>query len=152
MVSEYLQRKVRNRLLIAHDISLGGKHRWETISTICDGLVVMFAATKIDPDTNKPVFAHVSSHAHALTGYWACELEGRDPKVLQARATNTDEARTFMRTLATTGQAETRLVNRRKNGDLYGCHIIACKAPGQCESQNPIFFAFLVDCPISECA
>lgn len=150
MVSQYLNRKIRNKLLIAHDVSMAGNQRWDTISAICDGLDVMFATTKIDPDTGKPLFAHVSSHAHTLTGYWASELVGRDPKVLHAYATNTEEARKFKKTLAKTGHAETRLINRRKNGDLYGCHIIACSAPGQ-DAQKPIFFAFLADCAIGEC-
>ncbi len=151
MVSQYLNRTIRNRLLIAHDIAMTGNQRWETISTTCDSLDVMFAATKIDPDTRKPVFAHVSSHAHSLTGYWPSELVGRDPKVLHACATNTDKARKFMQALAKTGHAETRLINRRKNGDLYGCHILSCKPPGHDTSAKPIFFAFLNDCAMGEC-
>tara|TARA_R110000787_G_scaffold226512_3_gene334345 strand:- start:103822 stop:104280 length:459 start_codon:yes stop_codon:yes gene_type:complete len=151
MVSQHLNRKIRNRLLIAHDIAMGENHSWEIISSICDGLDVMFATTKIDPDTRKPLFAHVSSHAQRLTGYWARELVGRDPKVLHTRATNTDEARKFMQTLADRGHAETRLINCRKNGDLYGCHILSCRAPRHDTSTKPIFFAFLADCAIGEC-
>ena len=151
MVSQYLDRKIRDKLIIAHDLAMRGNQRWETISTICDGLDVMFAATTIGPDTGKPVFAHVSSQAYNLTGYWASELVGRNPNVLQTRATNTDEAQKFMHTLAKTKRAEARLINRRKNGDLYGCHIISSIAPEQDTSQNPIFFAFLADCAMGEC-
>ena len=150
MVSEYLQREVRDRMAIASDLARTPGRSWRAISTIADGLDVMFAVTHFDPNVGAPVFAHVSQHARALTGYWPSELVGQDPRILQD-GSDGRVAQKFMRHLMTNGEAEMRLRNVRKNGEAYGCHIVALKPEMDKSVGYPDFYAFLTECRLSDC-
>lgn len=151
MTSDYLEREIRGRLVIARDMALAGNRDWETISTIADGLDVMFAVTAVDCDRGMPVFLHVSNHCWPMTGFWPNELEGRNPTALQCRETNTVEIRRFMEELRETGESETRVVNVRKNGDPFGCRILACRSARDSTADRPVYFAFMNECSLGEC-
>lgn len=151
MVSYYLRREVRDRMVIARDLALSDDRDWDTIGNISSGLEVMFAVTGSNAETGKPEFKFLSNSSWQLTGYWPNELVGQDPKVLQCPDTNSDYAHHFMSELMSTGTAETKLINVRKNGDNYGCHIIACEAPRSSSDASRQYYAFFSECPIKEC-
>lgn len=151
MVSYYLRREVRERMKIARDLALSDDRDWDTIANISAGLEVMFAVTGQNPETDAPEFFYVSNASWQLTGYWPNELEGKNPTILQGPETNRDDANAFMSELTSTGMAETKLVNVRKNGDIYGCHIFGCKAPQPQLSNRTEYFAFFAECGVKEC-
>lgn len=151
MVSGYLLREVRDRIAIARDLAREPGRSWATISTIADGLDVMFAVTHYDANVGAPVFVHASQHAYPLTGYWPSELVGQNPSVLQVDTTYDALARRFMRKLIATGEAELRIKNRRKNGELYGCEIAVLHRPETTPQRHPDYFAFLSECSLDDC-
>lgn len=151
MVSYYLRREVRERMVIARDMALSDDRDWETIANISAGLEVMFAVTARNPETAQPEFVFASNLSWQLTGYWPNELVGKNPSVLQGEATNTNDAHAFMSELIETGFAEVKLANRRKNGDVYGCHILGCKSSQHSQSNRQEYYAFFAECPIREC-
>lgn len=151
MVSYYLRREVRERMEIARDMALSDDRDWETIAHISAGLEVMFAVTAQNSETSQPEFIFASNMSWQLTGYWPNELIGQNPAILQGEETNKDHARTFMSDLIETGFAEAKLANRRKNGELYGCHIFGCKVPHPQQANRQEYYAFLTECPIREC-
>ncbi len=151
MISEYLQREVRDRLTIARDLARTPGRTWQSISAIADGLDVMFAVTHFESEIGAPVFAHVSQYAYPLTGYWPSELVGQNPRILQDDQCNDRAAQKFMRELMSLGEAELRLRNRRKNGELYGCHIAAFRPETPTPATYPDYFAFLSECSLSDC-
>jgi|GEM_PF-445329 len=151
MVSYYLRREVRERMTIARDLALSEDRDWETIANISAGLEVMFAVTAQSAETGAPEFLYISNASWQLTGYWPTELQGKNPDILQGPQTNSDDAHKFMSDLKSTGFAETKLVNVRKNGDLYGCHIFACKAPVSQSDQRSEYYAFFAECSLNDC-
>lgn len=151
MVSYYLCREVRERMIIARDLALSDDRDWDTVSNISAGLEVMFAVTGQNLKTDAPEFLYVSRLSWELTGYWPTELEGKNPTILQGPETSCDAAQAFMSELTSTGLAETKLINVRKNGDIYGCHIFGCKAPQSQLSERPKYFAFFAECSLKDC-
>lgn len=154
MISQYLEREVRGRLVIARDMALSNSRDWDTISTIADGLDLMFAATVLDGKRGAPVLARVSAHAWYLTGYWASELEGRNPSMLMCRETNMNEVARFVGVLEQSGYSEAHLVAARKNGETYGSHILACMAPSQSQDwqdSQHTYYSFICECSITDC-
>lgn len=151
MVSYYLRREVRERMIIARDMALSDDRDWDTIANISAGFEVMFAVTGQNTATGEPEFLYVSKAAWQLTGYWPTELKGKSPTILQGPETNSDAAQAFMSELTRTGLAETKLINVRKNGDIYGCHIFGCKAPQSLQSDRPEYFAFFAECSLKDC-
>lgn len=151
MVSYYLRREVRERMIIARDMALSEDRDWDTIANISAGFEVMFAVTGHSPTTGAPEFLFVSKAAWQLTGYWPTELEGKSPAILQGPETSSEDAQAFMSELTSTGLAETKLINVRKNGDIYGCHIFGCKAPQSVKSECPEYFAFFAECSLKDC-
>lgn len=66
---------------------------------------------------------YASSNVSGMTGYQQEELIGKTPQMLQGAQTD-PSARTRIRQAIGTGQPfEEELVNYRKNGSLYTCHI-----------------------------
>lgn len=158
MTSEYLRREIRDRLAITRDMSLGMQDDWYAIGALADGLDVMFAVSGMRLSAPQPAFLYVSNYSWTLTGHWPNELQGQDPKILQCAATNRDEAQRFMRGLTENGTSEVALVNQRKSGELYGCHILAVRIdrpripPSMPQDiEAPIYFAFLSECAIPDC-
>lgn len=151
MVSYYLRRQVRDRMVIARDLALLDDRDWNTIGNISAGLEVMFAVTGQNAETGAPEFHFLSNSSWQLTGYWPNELIHQDPKILQGPQTDNEAAHKFMDDLESKGAAETKLINVRKNGDAYGCHIIACKAPRSSPGSPKQYYAFFTECPIKEC-
>jgi len=151
MVSYYLRREVRERMAIARDLALSEDRDWDTIANISAGLEVMFAVSAQNPETNAPEFLYVSNGSWQLTGYWPTELKGKDPAILQGPQTGGTIAHDFMSELKSTGFAETKLVNVRKNGDLYGCHIFACKAPTSQTAPRSEYYGFFSECSLADC-
>jgi hypothetical protein len=151
MVSYYLRRQVRDRMVIARALALSDDRDWHTIGNISEGLEVMFAVTGQNAETGKPEFLYISNSSWQLTGYWPSELVGQDPKVLQGDETNRNDAHRFMSDLIATGSAETKLVNVRKNGEAYGCHIIGCVSSRGAADGEKHYYAFFSECPIKEC-
>lgn len=154
MTSHYLEREVRGRLVIARDMALSNSRDWDTISTIADGLDLMFAATVLDGKRGTPMLARVSARAWYLTGYWANELEGRNPSMLLCRETNMHEVNRFVGVLEQSGQSEAHLVAARKNGETFGSHILACMAPDTSPEQvksQLTFYSFICECSIADC-
>lgn len=151
MVSYYLRREVRERMAIARDLALSDDRDWDTIANISAGLEVMFAVTAQNAETGVPEFLYISNTSWQLTGYWPTELQGKNPAILQGPQTNSNDAREFMSGLKSTGFAETKLVNIRKNGEIYGCHILACKAPASQTNQRSEYYAFFTECSLNDC-
>lgn len=154
MTSHYLEREVRGRLVIARDMAMSNGRDWDTISTIADGLDLMFAATVLDGKRGAPVLARVSAHAWYLTGYWASELEGRHPSMLLCRETNKDEVNRFIGVLEQSGHSEAHLLAARKNGETYGSHILACMAPHRSPDwldSRLTYYSFICECPTDDC-
>ena len=151
MVSYYLRREVRERMIIARDMALSDDRDWEAIANISAGLEVMFAVTGQHDETDEPEFLFVSNSAWQLTGYWPTELVGQNPSILQGPETNVSDAHAFMSDMINTGSAETKLANVRKNGDVYGCHILGCKAPNPRLIERPEYFAFFSECSLNDC-
>jgi hypothetical protein len=151
MVSYYLRRQVRDRVVIARDLALLDDRDWNTIGTISEGLEVMFAVTGQNAEIGAPEFLFLSNSSWQLTGYWPSELIHQDPKILQGAQTDDEAAHNFMVDLTSTGAAETKLINVRKNGDTYGCHIIASEAPRSSPNAPKQYYAFFTECSIKEC-
>ncbi len=152
MVSQYLQRAVRDRLSIARDLSKTYGESWPVMSTIADGLEVMFAVTRMEQRTHLPVFVHTSNYARTLTGYWPNELVGRDPNFLRDRDADPAVGHAFMLALQEDGEAEMRVLNQRKDGETYGCHILGIRPHTDAPPATPVFFAFLAECNPADCA
>ncbi len=69
----------------------------------------------------KIVFA--SSSLYAMNGYLPGEVIGQTPRMFQGRETN-EERRTYVRNAIQNIQPfETTIINYRKDGTLYNCHI-----------------------------
>lgn len=151
MVSYYLRREVRERMEIARDLALSDDRDWDTIASISAGLEVMFAVTAQSAETGSPEFLFVSNSSWQLTGYWPNELVGKNPTILQGQQTSRKHAEEFMFELKSSGFAETKLVNVRKNGDVYGCHILAGKAPSSHTDQHAEYYAFFSECSLKDC-
>jgi PAS domain S-box-containing protein len=58
-----------------------------------------------------------------MTGYATTEAIGRTPAFLQGDATNPDELERVQRQLRREKSVEAELVNYRKGGDTYLCHV-----------------------------
>lgn len=151
MTSEYLEREVRGRLVIARDMAMSNSRDWGTISTIADGLDLMFAATVMDGVRGAPVLACVSAHAWYLTGYWANELEGRNPSMLLCQETNMNEVNRFIGVLEQSGHSEAHLVAVRKNGETYGSHVLSCMAPRRAADDQVAYYSFICECAVADC-
>lgn len=151
MVSYYLRREVRERMTIARDLALSNNRDWDTIANISAGLEVMFAVTALNAETGSPEFLFVSNSSWQLTGYWPNELVGKNPIILQGQQTSRNHAEEFMFELKSSDFAETKLVNVRKNSDIYGCHILAGKAPKSETNQQSKYYAFFSECSLKDC-
>ncbi|MEO9502530.1 PAS domain-containing protein [Nonlabens ulvanivorans] len=66
-----------------------------------------------------------SENIFKMTGYKSHELTGHSPKLLQGEKTDQNSKRLIKKATQDELPFNTRLVNYRKNGELYGCEIIA---------------------------
>jgi len=70
-----------------------------------------------------PSILYVNPSFERMTGYDAQELIGRSPRILQGAGTSLAARKTIARALRTLQPHETTLVNYRKCGEAYRCHI-----------------------------
>lgn len=152
MVSEYLKREVRDRLTITCDLALTSEGDWGTLSAIADGLDVLFAVSTYGGDDHEARFVHVSNSSWVLTGYWANELIDKSIDILFTPETDMVEFRRFEAELLDNGEGEIRFVARRKNGDVFGCHLVAREVDKRRTNRAPSFMAFMAACPLGECS
>lgn len=152
MVSDYLNRENRDRNQIVQDFARSNNQYDITeIARFADGIGVAFVVTSA-LDGSSPKYMHASDYFRNLTGYQPAEIMGQDPSVLQCEHTNLTQAKLQMKQLLSIAIMDTRLVNRRKDGTLFGNHISACSAPAWHQLDPGTFFGFLSECPISDCA
>jgi len=149
MTSQYLERAIRDRLVIARDLATAGQRDWDAISTITDGLDVL--GTVVALTDAAVVFRRLSKCCWPLTGYWPSELEGKSPALLYAAGTDADEAGRFWSDLHLAAAAETRIALRRKNGETFGCHLLGYASPQQAAPDENVAFVFLDECSLKEC-
>ncbi len=151
MVSDYLNRENRDRNQIVQDFARSNnQYEITEIARFSDGIGVAFVVMSIlEGGASKYIYA--SDFFHHLTGYQPAEIIGRDPSVLQCEHTNLLEAKHQIKQLLSIAVMDTRLINRRKDGTLFGHHIRACSAPAWHEFSPNTFFGFSSECAISEC-
>jgi len=66
---------------------------------------------------------YATENIYTMTGYRADEVIGNTPSMFQGKET-TEETRNIIRTgVATHAHFETVIVNYRKNGSAYNCHV-----------------------------
>lgn len=150
MPSDYLRNTPRSGLQIARDSALDSNVSWEQLCYWAEGFNVMVALTGQSSDDTSVVFSHVGGTFRPLTGYGEDELIGRDPALLQCRETNLEEASRLMSGLEDSDLAEIKIINQRKSGELYGCHIVAARMPvGRFPGST--YFAALGECALEDC-
>lgn len=151
MVSNYLNRKNRDRNQIVQDFARSSnQYDILEIARFADGIGVAFVVTSA-MGGGAPKYIHASDYFRNLTGYQPAEIMGRGPSVLQCEHTNLTESKHQMGQLLSIAVMDTRLVNKRKDGRLFGNHIRACTAPAWHQLDTGTFFGFTSECPISDC-
>lgn len=60
-----------------------------------------------------------------MAGYSRYECIGQSPKMFQGKKTSKNSLKRFVETLARGKQANTTIINYRKNGEEYWCDIVA---------------------------
>ena len=151
MVSDYLNRENRDRNQIVQDfVHSNNQYEISEIARFADGIGVAFVVTSALEDCSSS-YIHVSDFFHHLTGYQPAEVIERNPSVLQCEHTNLAEAKHQMKQLLSIDVMNMRLINKRKDGTLFGNHIRACRAPAWHEYSSETFFGFISECAISDC-
>lgn len=151
MVSDYLNRANRDRNQIVQDFARSNnQYEITEIARFADGIGVAFVVTSA-LEAHPPKYIYASDFFHHLTGYQPAEIMGRAPSVLQCEYTNLAEARHQMKQLLSIAVMDMRLINRRKDGTLFGHHIRACPAPAWHQFSPDTFFGFTCECTISDC-
>lgn len=152
MVSDYLNRENRDRNQIVQDFARSNNQYDITeIARFADGIGVAFVVTSALGDGSSK-YIYASDYFRNLTGYQPAEIMGRNPSVLQCEHTNLTEAKHQMKQLWSIAVMDTRLINKRKDGTLFGHHIRACPAPAWHQLDQSTFFGFTSECLISDCA
>ncbi|WP_428525276.1 diguanylate cyclase [Roseibium sp.] len=138
-----------DRLSYVKELARDPDADWDTVCDIALKLGIMTAITRKGRG-GEVVFERVGGDVEGLTAYSPDELLGQKPEVLQCVQTNICEAKRLMPQVLKTGEGEIRIVNQRKTGEPYGCHI---KAVGTqfAEAADDMFFAALGECPIETC-
>ena len=149
MTSQYLERAIRDRLIIARDMAAAGSRDWDVISTIADGFDVLSAAVTVTD--GGVAFRHLSNHCWTLTGYWPSELEGKSPALLYAAESDADEAARFWAAMTRNGAAETRIALRHKNGETFGCHALGHVWVSESAPGRTAALVFLSECSLKDC-
>ena len=151
MVSDYLNRENRDPNQIVQDFARSNnQYDIMEITRFADGIGVAFVMTSA-LNGGFPKYIHVSDYFHNLTGYQPAEIISQGPSVLQCEHTNLTESKHQMKQLLSIAVMDTRLVNKRKDGTLFGNHIRACSAPAWHQLDPGTFFGFTRECPISDC-
>ncbi len=151
MVSEYLNRRVRDRLTIAHDLALRSNSDWTTSSAIADGLDVMFAVSGYEPDSREPTFLHVSSFSWTLTGYWPIELVGQPLDILYGPNTSIPDIRRFEGDILSSGKQKFALPLVIKMGLSLAATYSQPRSIAEIRTACRRSPAFITACPIGEC-
>lgn len=149
MTSTYLSRPIRDRLHIVKDWAVKGSLDWDTLSRIAGGIRVMIAETANTADRGIH-FVRVGGFVEGLTGYSVDEMTGSNPDILQCESTSLTEARRLMTDLQSMALGEVKIINQRKTGELYGCHILSVPSVFGARNSEE-FFAALTECSIEEC-
>jgi len=151
VISDYLNRENRDRNQIVQDYChSNNQYEISEISRFADGISVAFVVT-ISKDDGTSAYVYASHFFHNLTGYLPSVVLGKAPSILQCEHTNLIEARRQMAQLKSINVMNIKLVNRRKDGSLFGNHIRACAAPKWHPFPLNAYFGFLSECAISDC-
>ncbi|MBR7619073.1 PAS domain-containing protein [Phenylobacterium sp. 20VBR1] len=74
-------------------------------------------------DAPGPIVLYVNPAFERMTGYTSQEMVGRSPRILQGAGTSLAARKALARSLRVPQPHETTLVNYRKCGEAYRCHI-----------------------------
>jgi PAS domain S-box-containing protein len=104
------------QLIDIFDWKLTRKQRRTYLNALSAGMTLVLT------DLSKTILW--ASHSFlAMTGYATAEAVGQTPRFLQGEATDTDELARVRRQLRRAAPVEADLVNYRKGGDTYLCHV-----------------------------
>ena len=70
-----------------------------------------------------PIVLYVNPAFERMTGYAAQDMIGRSPRILQGSGTSLAARKALARSLRALQPHETTLINYRKCGEAYRCHI-----------------------------
>lgn len=151
MVSEYLNKEIRDRSVIARDLVGSTQGGWDQASVIADSLDVVFAVMVYDLETAALTLDYTSMHSWAMTGYWPRELSGKGIDVLFDCERPDDVLSEIIEDLKDTGCTDKCVLCRRKDGAPFGCHILAHRAEDGSSNKQVLYHTFLSECDISAC-
>lgn len=151
LISDYLNRENRDRNQIVQDYChSNNQYEIAEIARFADGIGVSFVVSSVNDDGTS-TYIYASDFTLDLTGYQPAEIIGKSPSILQCEHTNLIEAKRQMAQLKSINVMNVKLVNRRKDGTLFGNHIRACAASKWHPFPSGTYFGFLSECAISDC-
>ncbi|MCP9750383.1 PAS domain-containing protein [Ferruginibacter sp. HRS2-29] len=103
--------------------AISGKANWQVKWDLKEELVAHDHVIVVTDVKRKIVFA--SNNIADMTGYSPKELLGKSPKMLQGSDTDQEKLKYIRESIAAKQPFEATIVNYRKDGEAYGCHIKA---------------------------
>ena len=98
------------------------KNQWREVRAAFHEALIWEDKTIIVTD-NRLNIVYATENLHAMNGYWPAEVIGQYPTMFQGPATSVDARKTIKMAIDALQPFETKLINYRKNGSLYTCHI-----------------------------
>lgn len=103
--------------------AISGKRKWQVKWDIEKEFLANDHVIVITDNKRKIVFA--SNNITDMTGYTPEDLLGKSPKLLQGENTEQKKLTYISERIAAKEPFETTIINYRKNGETYNCHIKA---------------------------
>jgi PAS domain S-box-containing protein len=102
---------------------LASKQRWKHAFDFHEQLF-RYDKTVIVTDTALHI-VYASSNMYVMNGYHPPEVIGKKPSIFQGPATSADTKEMIRNAIRELRPFEAKLINYRKSGELYDCHIKA---------------------------
>jgi len=103
--------------------AISGKRKWQVKWDLEKELLANDHVIVITDIKRKIVFA--SDNIAGMTGYTAKEMLGQSPKMLQGKDTDKKKLKYISECIMAKEPFEAMIVNYKKNGEAYDCHIKA---------------------------
>ncbi len=111
----------------AHDLdalhTIVRKNEWRNVSErIFDSSVVWDNKIILVTDANQHILM-ATKNMYKMNGYQSGEVIGKTPKMFQGEATSSQSKKEIRTAIDNLVAFETNIVNYKKDGSLYNCHI-----------------------------
>ena len=98
------------------------RNEWKEVRAAFQEALIWEDKTIIVTDTQLNII-HATENLHTMNGYWPHEVIGQRPTQFQGPATSLDTRKAIKMAIDALQPFQTSLVNYRKNGSIYTCHI-----------------------------